>query len=594
MRTWLRSTGILLTVVLAALALAPYVINQEEIRTTLSDQLSNALDRPVDIEQISIRLMPVPSVQLDGVSARLGDHPHQPFSIGELRASFSFRHLLQGDLEIQHLSLKDVQLNQQAVNAFRHMFAGIKPEDSAAAMPFRLHSASIHNLYWRTDQQTYGPFRLDADWDSGPKPARIILQDTRHVVQLHASPVEDQWRFTLHSDRGMFPLDLPVTLDRFTLAGRYGKQQITFEQISLEGYDSRAQANGDLKWSDGWQLALQARTDGLALTPVLTALGKPTLPGSIAGDCAITLHGPAADSMHEHRSVDCRLDYLNQGQQATLTFESRTESDQDRFTATATNLTLPVGPALHLNHSAFKGSLADSRMQISSGYIQAYQGEISVSGGLDWSDGWQARFESQTEDVELEPLLQVFEHRIISGGLTSQCQGSLQAETTAALLEDMKLGCSFLISRGVVYVTDLERAAQLIKLNETPPAEEQKTPFDQLSGRLTANRQHYRFNELKITSSALAASGDIAINPARELSGEISVGLKKTGKVLSVPLVVAGTTEAPTFRPTRSSMAGAGAGTLILGPGIGTAVGAKIGEAVDNLTSIFKRKNTAR
>lgn len=593
MRTWLRSTGILLTVVLAILALAPHVIDQEEIRTTLSDQLSNALDRPVDIEQISIRLLPMPSVQLDGISARLGDHPHQPFSIGELRASFSFRHLLQGDLEIQHLSLKDVQLNQQAVNTFRHMFAGIKPEDSAAAVPFRLHTASIHDLYWRTDQQNYGPFRLDADWDSGPKPARIILQDTRQVVQLHASPAEDQWRFTLHSDRGMFPLDLPVTLDRFTLAGLYGKQQITFQQISLEGYDSRVQASGHLLWSDGWHLALQARTDSLALTPVLTALGKPPLPGNIAGDCAITLQGPEADSMHEHRTVDCRLDYLNQGQQATLTLDSRTESHQDRFTVTATNLTLPAGAALHLNHSAFKGSSGDSRMQISSGYIQAYQGEISVSGELDWSDGWQTRFESQTEDVQLEPLLQVFEQRIISGGLTSQCQGSLQTKTPSTLLQGMELGCNFLISQGVVYETDLEQAAQLIKLKEAPPVQEQQTPFDQLSGRLTASQQHYRFNELKIISSAIAASGDIEINPARELSGEISVGLKKTGKVLSIPLVVAGTTEAPTFRPTRSSMAGAGAGTLILGPGIGTAVGAKIGEAVDNLTSIFKRKNTA-
>lgn len=55
--------------------------------------------------------------------------------------------------------------------------------------------------------------------------------------------------------------------------------------------------------------------------------------------------------------------------------------------------------------------------------------------------------------------------------------------------------------------------------------------------------------------------------------------------------MVACTTDAPTFRPTKSSMAGAGADTHILGPDIGTAIGAKIGEAVDNLSGIFKRKN---
>ncbi|BAZ93036.1 uncharacterized protein FOKN1_0634 [Thiohalobacter thiocyanaticus] len=576
---------------LGILAVVPHAINQDEIRTTLSDQLSNALDRPVEIEQISLRLLPRPSVQLNGISAELGNPPRERLEIGRLHAGFSLLPLLQGKLEIQQLSLQDVELNPQVVDSIKQMFAGLEPRDGAAAMPFRLHSAGIRNLTWRTEQRTYGPFRLDARWDSGLKPAAIILQDTRHAIRLHASPEQEQWGFTLHSDKGMFPFELPVTLDQFTLTGLYDKQQIDFEQITLKGYDSRVQASGRLQWSDGWQLSLDTRTDSLALAPLLTALGRPSLPGRIAGECAIRLQGPAAERMHEQRTYDCRLDYLNQGQEAALTFESETESGRDRFTATAANLTLPVGPALHFRNSAFKGSLAGSQLQIHSGYIQAYAGELSVSGELDWGHGWQTRFNSRMEDVQLEPLLQVFEQRIISGGLTGQCQGTVQAQAISTLLEGMEMGCDFTISQGVVYETDLERAAQLIKLKDAPPAREQQTPFDRLSGRLTASRQHYRLEDLEITSSALAASGDIAINPARELKGEISVGLEKTGKVLSVPLVVAGTTDEPTFRPTKSSMAGAGAGTLILGPGIGTAVGAKIGEAVDNLTSIFKRKD---
>ena len=587
----LRTAGILLIAVPGILAIVPHAINQDEIRTTLSQQLSNALDRPVEIEQISLRLLPRPSVQLDGINAELGDQPRERFDIGRLRAGFSLLPLLQGKLEIQHLSLQDVELSRQVVDSIKQMFAGIRPRDSAAALPFRLHSAGIRNLSWRTEQKTYGPFRLDARWDSGLKPTAIILRDSRRAVQLHVSPAGKQWRLTLHSEKGMFPLDLPVSLDQFTLTGLYDNQRIEFEQISLTGYDSRVQASGHLQWSDGWQLDVQARSDRLALTPVLHALDKPTLPGRIAGDCAIRLQGPTADTLDEQRTVDCRLDYLHRGQQAQLTLESRTESQQDRFTATATNLTLPLGPALHIENSAFKGTLADSRLQVRSGYIQAYQGELSVRGELDWSGGWHTRFDSRMEQVQLEPLLQAFEQRVISGGLTSQCQGSAQAQVVSSLAEGMELECDFIISQGVVYETDLKRAAQLIKLKEAAPAREQQTPFDQLSGRLTASRQHYRLKDLEITSSVLAAAGDIAINPTRELQGEISVGLNRTGKVLSVPLVVAGTTDAPTFRPTRSSMAGAGAGTIILGPGIGTAVGAKIGEAVDNLTSIFKRRN---
>ena len=51
----------------------------------------------------------------------------------------------------------------------------------------------------------------------------------------------------------------------------------------------------------------------------------------------------------------------------------------------------------------------------------------------------------------------------------------------------------------------------------------------------------------------------------------------------SVPLNVSGTLDSPLLYPTGGTMAGAAAGTAVLGPGLGTALGAKVGQWAENL-----------
>ena len=51
----------------------------------------------------------------------------------------------------------------------------------------------------------------------------------------------------------------------------------------------------------------------------------------------------------------------------------------------------------------------------------------------------------------------------------------------------------------------------------------------------------------------------------------------------SVPLNVSGTLESPLLYPTGGTMASAAAGTAVLGPGLGTALGATVGQWAESL-----------
>jgi len=67
------------------------------------------------------------------------------------------------------------------------------------------------------------------------------------------------------------------------------------------------------------------------------------------------------------------------------------------------------------------------------------------------------------------------------------------------------------------------------------------------------------------------------------LSGRIHAQVKALGASTSVPLNVAGTVDAPLLYPTAGTVAGAAVGTVMLGPGFGTSVGAKIGGWAEDL-----------
>ena len=75
----------------------------------------------------------------------------------------------------------------------------------------------------------------------------------------------------------------------------------------------------------------------------------------------------------------------------------------------------------------------------------------------------------------------------------------------------------------------------------------------------------------------------MSVSPEKELSGRINAQVKVVGTSANVPLNVGGTVAAPLLYPTGGTMAGAAAGTVLLGPGFGTSVGAKVGGWAEGL-----------
>jgi hypothetical protein len=137
------------------------------------------------------------------------------------------------------------------------------------------------------------------------------------------------------------------------------------------------------------------------------------------------------------------------------------------------------------------------------------------------------------------------------------------------------------VRNGVLQGVDIGKAATSFIGKEG--AQGGETRFDQLSGHLAVDRGTRRLTRLRISSGVLAADGNVTISPRDQLSGRINANVKVAGVSTGVPLNVSGTMQSPMVLPTGGTVAGAAAGTALLGPGLGTTTGAKVGGWVEDL-----------
>ena len=257
--------------------------------------------------------------------------------------------------------------------------------------------------------------------------------------------------------------------------------------------------------------------------------------------------------------------------------------DQSKYLidASAKSWTLPVGPAIVFDELVIKGVATLNEADFSQVSAKLYGGTVSGKATAGWRKGLQLKGNFDVNQVELKSLVPLLAPGAnMSGRLSAKPAFSASAADANQLMRAARLETQFNVQNGVLHGVDIQRAAtNLIKQGATGG----ETRFDHLSGHLVMDHGSYRFTQLKIASGALGADGNVNISPKKELAGRINAQVKAVGTSANVPLNVAGTVDSPSLYPTGASMAGAAVGTVLMGPGIGTSVGAKVGGWAEGL-----------
>jgi len=282
------------------------------------------------------------------------------------------------------------------------------------------------------------------------------------------------------------------------------------------------------------------------------------------------------------RQIDVELELTPQGGLAS----AEVRADHDHLKATlmprdkifaveiaARDWKLPVGPPLLMTRLAASGTLNPQQglaLPVIEGRL--YNGSVVGSLNIGWAGEWTIAGNLDIRDVEIQPVVALFtKATTISGRLTANPVVDMRAPSAAQLSDALDVESDFKVEKGVLYNIDLGNAPKALVIKDALRGGE--TRFDNFTGHLGVDAAGYYLTKVEIGSGALTADAEVTISSKQELSGQIGVAIKGTSALVSTPLALSGTVQNPSLYPSKSVLAGAAAGTALLGPVLGTTLG---------------------
>ena len=306
---------------------------------------------------------------------------------------------------------------------------------------------------------------------------------------------------------------------------------------------------------------------------------------------------------------DARYPAMNA--EATLTSDNKLESakletldgklrvkvtpngDEQLIVVTANKWTMPVGLPLLIDNAELEMYLKGSKLNIPKIDIALYGGKLTGDAVLNWEENkgkpnWKTSGNLNVNNLSVkQPSSMVSKAVYLSGNLFGKGNFSATAKEAGKLLDNLQTNFQFKVSNGVLHGLDLVKIASLLIKQKQGGGE---TQFDEFSGVLNSSGKLYHLRDIKISSGLLSAKGQVKVKPNKALDGAVVVDVKNSMGLTAIPLEVSGTVSNPVVLPSKAAIAGAIAGTAILGPGVGTSLGIRAGGAVDKLKGLFGNK----
>ena len=287
-------------------------------------------------------------------------------------------------------------------------------------------------------------------------------------------------------------------------------------------------------------------------------------------DLDLTPEGSVARAQLRADSGHLNVDLVPRGKEFTVEIAAR-------------DWRLLIGPPLLMSSLTASGTLNPQQgLTLATIEGRLYDGTVSGKLNVGWAEEWTIAGNLDIKDVEIQAIVALFtKQTTISGRVTANPVVDMRAASAAQLSDALDVESDFKVEKGILYNVDLSNAPKAL-LNKDALKGGQ-TQFDHFSGHLGVDSAGYYLTKVEISSGVLSATAEVSISSKQELSGQIDVAIKGTSGLMSTPLELSGTVQNPSLYPFKAALAGAAAGTAILGPGVGTAVGMEVGRFTQKL-----------
>jgi hypothetical protein len=373
------------------------------------------------------------------------------------------------------------------------------------------------------------------------------LPDRRFSVQVRAR----DWTAPQFSRFAKLPID------ELQLDGELGREELVAQRFSVVSQGGRIEGGGRLGFLNGFEVHAEIGRAEVPLERLMALLGRPVgLTGLLSVKGKLDCSADSWDDLAESARFAGDLSVADVTAQVSESFRRPLAIDSIRSHVVLSPTRLDL---TGLQTALYAGSLSgevrmDRRKSVLNAHLVA-------------------------RNIDMRPLVEALTNEVLfTGRMESQTRLSMNLDRLDRFPENLKLAAKFHLRDGTLSKVDLAQA-----VSNSGKAAGGVTGFSDLTGSLNVDADGYHFGELKISSGSLNATGRIDMTPALQLNGALDVDVKGTAGLVSMPLVVAGTLEHPQVHVSGAALAGAAVGTAMLGPGLGTALGVKLGGFMNKL-----------
>ena len=513
---------------------------------------SQSLHVPVHVRSLDFAVWPTPHLDLSGVS--VGERAE--LQLDAIRLLPSLTAALDGRCRIERIQTQGGRVAlTQLQGLLLQMFAA-----GRLALPCDIGVSEFRSIQLATP--LLGVDRIDGELylprEGQPLRLAMRIPDSQVDIQLLPQSVS---RFAVNMQASNWaPPDYPLfCFDRLAWRGEIEGAQITLTQLSgtLAGVDF--QGDGRFGWAPALSLAGKASWSADNWEEAVPFLNdQPRLKiGRLRGQGRGESHGES------------------------LTALFRQLKGEAHFSAERLALPLRPAPAEPVAVEQINGHLLASPQQYQLATVEAQLYGGKARGSAVWQPASrQFSGEMVTQALNLGAAAKAWSPAtLVQGQFDSSAKFSGRLGAATIRPQQLKATGRFVMHHGLIEPTGLIQAVNNSLV--THPAE--PLNFERIASDFGLDETGYHFSNLKVEADLFDAEGELNVTTQQALSGILDADLKGTGSLVSVPLKIGGTLSEPQVSPTGSTLAGAAVGSALLGPGLGTALGARVGGFFDRL-----------
>src|SRR5216683_238693 len=205
----------------------------------------------------------------------------------------------------------------------------------------------------------------------------------------------------------------------------------------------------------------------------------------------------------------------------------------------ANDFPLPVGADLALSEFLAKGTVTRGELALSEVEARGYGGRLVGNMRLRWSNGWSVEGEFVVHQMEAGKIAAPL---LAGGTLDGKGVYSMKGLLPERLILNRQLEGNFTIQKGSITNVDMTRLLQASGSGGGT------TLFSEMSGNVSADSNRLLVRQIRMAAGLLNATGQVEMDPQKNLSGRIQVELRAQSVQARSTLTLAGTLQNPQFR----------------------------------------------